>query len=395
MKKLVLFLVLGSSLSLGEMAFAAPPKKVIAGPESTVYGIAYEHGIPTRALIAANNLKPPYTLLLGQVLIIPAPNEHIVGQGETPQSIAEEYGVNVDVLVQENEASSVRQGERLAIPSRDTKSMTEALKPPSNNIVTSSLAPLPSVKSAPSTGKVGVLPKSTESSPPLPNELAEEIAREKGAPTGSPIHAKEDSSSKPVLMGNLTQRNAGAPIGSVALQEEEVLEKPEKEIKKTNKKEGSLVENKKETKKEAKKETQTQDKESIAKKEETSTDKKQPQFVWPVEGKVISKFSPGKNDGIKVKVPEGTAVKAAAAGDVLYAGSELKGFGNLLLLKHKDGWVTAYAYNSSLLVNKGDAVKQGQVIAKSGKTGDAKEPQLHFEVRKGKQPVDPLTQLGS
>jgi murein DD-endopeptidase MepM/ murein hydrolase activator NlpD len=392
MKKLVLFLVLGSSLSLGEMAFAAaPPKKVIAGPESTVYGIAYEHGIPTRALIAANNLKPPYTLLLGQALIIPSPNEHIVGQGETPQSIAEEYGVNVDVLVQENEASSVKQGERLAIPSRDTKSMTEALKTPSNNIVTSSLAPLPSVKSAPSTGKVGVLPKSTESSPTLPNELAEEIAREKGAPTGSPVNAKENSSSKPVLMGNLTQRNAGAPIGSVALQEEEVLEKPEKEIKKTDKKESGFVENKKKTKKE----TQTQDKESIAKKEETSTDTQQPQFVWPVEGKVISKFSPGKNDGIKVKVPEGTAVKAAAAGDVLYAGSELKGFGNLLLLKHKDGWVTAYAYNSSLLVNKGDAVKQGQVIAKSGKTGDAKEPQLHFEVRKGKQPVDPLTQLGS
>lgn len=391
MKNVKLWLLLGCFLNIGEIAFAAPPKKVVAGPESTVYGIAYEHGIPTRSLIAANNLKPPYVLHTGQVLIIPSPNEHIVGQGETPQSIAEGYGVNVDVLVQENDAPTVKQGERLSIPSRDTKSMTEALKPPAADIATSSLDPLPSVKSAPLAGRVGVSPKFTGSTQALPNELAEEIAREKGIPTGNVVSSKEETSLKPALVGNLAQRNAGAPIGSAALQEEDIIEKPKKEIKKIEKKKEVSVENKKKTKKEE----QTQDKDSVAKKEETLVEAKQTQFVWPVEGKVISKFSPGKNDGIKVKVPEGTAVKAAAAGDVLYAGSELKGFGNLLLLKHKDGWVTAYAYNSSLLVKKGDKVKQGQVIAKSGKTGDAKEPQLHFEVRKGKQPVDPLTQLGS
>ncbi len=89
-------------------------------------------------------------------------------------------------------------------------------------------------------------------------------------------------------------------------------------------------------------------------------------------------------------------MKAAAAGTVMYAGSELKGFGNLLLLKHQDGWVTAYAHNSELLVKKGDKVKQGQEIAKSGTPeGDAQQPQLHFEIRKVKQPIDPLTKLES
>lgn len=380
MKNMVLFLILGSFLNMGEIAWAGPQKKVIAGPESTVYGIAYENGIPTRALIAANNLKPPYVLHKGQVLLIPSPNEHVAGAGETLQSIAEEYGVNVDVLAQENDAQSVKQGEQLSIPSRDTESLATALKPPSQEISTSSLAPLASVKSIPPTDKIRRVPNTTEPSPALPSELAEEIAREKGVIAGSTVSSEEDAASKSVLMGNLAQGNAGAPIGSALLQEEEPVKKPKKEEKKKEK---------------IKKEEKTKEKQSISEKKEAQEEAKQPEFIWPVKGTVLTKFNPGKNDGIKIRVPEDTSVKAAAAGDVLYAGNELKEFGNLLLLKHKGGWVTAYAHNSSLLVKKGDVVKQGQVIAKSGKTGNVKEPQLHFEVRKGKQPVDPLTKLES
>lgn len=385
MKNIILFL--GCFLTIGDLAFGASPKKVVVGPESTVYGIAYEHGIPTRALIAANNLKPPYVLYNGQTLIIPSPNEHIVGPGETPQSIAEEYGVDVDVLTQENEVQVVRPGEALSIPSRDTESLAKALKPPADTIATSSLEPLPSVKTAPAAGRAhqhsASLPMS-EQSHSLPSELAEELAREKGEHYEA--NKIEDASSKPMLVGNLTQANAGAPTASTTtLREEEDEPKPKKEVKKAETKKEKPAKTKEQAKKEEKGKA----------KEEEAADAQQPQFIWPVEGKVIAKFSAGKNDGIKIKIPEGTAIKAAAAGDVLYAGSELKGFGNLLLIKHKGGWVTAYAHNSSLLVKKGDKVKQGQVIAKSGKTGDAKEPQLHFEVRKGKQPVDPLGQLES
>ena len=119
-----------------------------------------------------------------------------------------------------------------------------------------------------------------------------------------------------------------------------------------------------------------------------------PTFRWPVRGKVITSYGAktnGKaNDGINVAVPEGTPVKAAEDGVVAYAGNELKGYGNLVLIRHANGYVTAYAHASELLVKRGDTIKRGQVIAKSGQSGEVASPQLHFEIRKGSTPVDPL-----
>ncbi|MFC2952368.1 peptidoglycan DD-metalloendopeptidase family protein [Marinicaulis aureus] len=121
-------------------------------------------------------------------------------------------------------------------------------------------------------------------------------------------------------------------------------------------------------------------------------------FAWPVHGRVISAYGAGnlgrRNDGVNIAAPAGTAVRAAADGQVVYRGSELEGFGNLLLVKHADGFVTAYAHNDSMLVKKGDQVRQGQVIAKVGKTGAVTTPQLHFEVRQESEAVDPVALLG-
>jgi murein DD-endopeptidase MepM/ murein hydrolase activator NlpD len=122
-----------------------------------------------------------------------------------------------------------------------------------------------------------------------------------------------------------------------------------------------------------------------------------PSFRWPVRGRVIAGFGPKpnglQNDGINLAVPEGTPVKAAEDGVVAYAGNELKGYGNLVLVRHNNGFVTAYAHASEILVKRGDAVKRGQVIAKSGQTGNVTSPQLHFEIRKGSTPVDPAQYL--
>jgi murein DD-endopeptidase MepM/ murein hydrolase activator NlpD len=119
-----------------------------------------------------------------------------------------------------------------------------------------------------------------------------------------------------------------------------------------------------------------------------------PTFRWPVRGKVITAYGAktnGKvNDGINVAVPEGTPVKAAEDGVVAYSGNELKGYGNLVLVRHPNGYVTAYAHASELLVKRGDTIKRGQVIAKSGQSGEVSSPQLHFEIRKGSSPLDPL-----
>lgn len=120
-------------------------------------------------------------------------------------------------------------------------------------------------------------------------------------------------------------------------------------------------------------------------------------FRWPVKGKIISgygrKSNGAKNDGINISVPVGTTVRAAENGVVAYAGSQLKGYGNLVLVRHADNWVTAYAHNSDVLVQRGDRVKRGDIIAKAGRTGSVSSPQVHFEIRRGAKAVDPIAQL--
>ena len=120
-------------------------------------------------------------------------------------------------------------------------------------------------------------------------------------------------------------------------------------------------------------------------------------FVWPVNGQIISDYGPiakgRNNDGINIKAPKGTPVKAADDGIVAYAGNELKGFGNLILIKHYDGWVTAYAHTESMDVKKGQKVLKGDTIAKVGTSGGVSTPQLHFETRAGKKAYNPKAYL--
>jgi murein DD-endopeptidase MepM/ murein hydrolase activator NlpD len=118
-----------------------------------------------------------------------------------------------------------------------------------------------------------------------------------------------------------------------------------------------------------------------------------PNFFWPVSGDVISNFGSAsngeRNDGINIAAPMGTPIHAAASGTITYAGNELKDYGNLVLIKHDGGYVTAYAHADKLIVVRGDVVSRGQVIGYSGNTGDVSSPQLHFEIRHDTQPVNP------
>jgi len=116
-------------------------------------------------------------------------------------------------------------------------------------------------------------------------------------------------------------------------------------------------------------------------------------FAWPVRGRVLASYGPGQdgthNDGINIAAPRGAAVQAADSGIVAYAGNELRGYGNLILVKHANGWISAYAHCDLILVKRGDKVARGQVIARVGSTGNVSEPQLHFELRRGNHAVDP------
>ena len=118
-----------------------------------------------------------------------------------------------------------------------------------------------------------------------------------------------------------------------------------------------------------------------------------PKFLWPVKGKVIVSFGPRKNgffnDGINIAAKHGTVVRATGKGTVAYVGNQLQGFGNLVLIRHSGGWMSAYAHSSIVFVSRGSSVQRGQMIAKVGQTGNVGRPQLHFELRRGDRAVDP------
>jgi murein DD-endopeptidase MepM/ murein hydrolase activator NlpD len=122
-------------------------------------------------------------------------------------------------------------------------------------------------------------------------------------------------------------------------------------------------------------------------------------FAWPIEGRIIEAYGTGPsgthNDGINIAARAGEPVRAAESGRVAYAGNELRGYGNLVLIKHPGGYMTAYAHNGKLLVKRGETVKRGQEIAKAGATGSVDSPQLHFEIRRGTHALDPTDHLPS
>ena len=121
------------------------------------------------------------------------------------------------------------------------------------------------------------------------------------------------------------------------------------------------------------------------------------QFAWPVKGSVVKRFGPGKsgerNDGIKIAVPLDTPVLAAADGVVAYVGSDVPALGGLVIVKHGNATTTVYGHAGQLLVQRGQSVKKGQMIALSGNSGFADRPELHFEIRQGRTPVDPVSRL--
>lgn len=124
-----------------------------------------------------------------------------------------------------------------------------------------------------------------------------------------------------------------------------------------------------------------------------------PSFAWPAAGRIISSFGAKaggrRNDGINILLRKGTPVRAADNGVVAYAGNELRGFGNLILVRHRGGWVTAYAHAATIGVKVGQVVQRGQVLARAGDTGGVARPQLHFEIRRGRTAIDPLIHLSS
>ena len=334
-----MFLIGGCSFNSGRIRllnydvatslFGNVPDEIAVAKGDTLYSISRRYDVPLRDLITVNSLTPPYTLAVGQLLKIPSARYHIVSKGDTLYNVSKRYNVDITTLSRLNN-----------IEAPYTLSIGQKLMLPG----TTGTAYVYEESSEDETGTVWLAPKA--SSVPASSRTLLKTS----APAKKTVSVKKSSSSKKTVQ------------------------------KKTSAKKVSSV----------RKTTKTSSRATVVKSRKTK-------FAWPVKGKIISKFGTiGKgrnNDGINIRAPRGTSVKAADKGVVVYAGNELKGFGNLILVKHSGGWITAYAHNQKLLVKKGQKVVKGEKIATVGNTGGVSEPQLHFEIRAGKKPVNPVTYL--
>ncbi len=339
---------------------AAPAQATVVGGGSatvnagdTLYSIARRHHVPIRAVIDANRLEPPYNVRPGQQLVLPRVRTHTVGAGDTIYGLSRRYGVERAGLVQANGLAppyNIQIGQVLILPDAPGAAPTETIAAATPSVARTPqpapVAPSPTVSSSP-----------TASSPSADRPIAGVDSATLPPPTGPtgarPVQPEPLPAPEPPAAA-VTPANPPTEVAAVSpAAEPPAIELPAR---------GGRG------------------------------------FAWPVRGSVVSNFGPKPgglhNDGINIAVPRGTPIRAAESGVVAYAGNELRGFGNLILIRHADGWVTAYAHADDVLVQRGEQVRRGQVIGRVGNTGNVTSPQLHFELRRGTRPVDPREHLG-
>jgi murein DD-endopeptidase MepM/ murein hydrolase activator NlpD len=357
---------------------AAGGRVVTVGPGESLETLALKYGAPVAEIAKANQIHSPADLKPGKVIVIPtrvamagpavvapvapeayapaavaAPAQvraaeagggvHVVTPGQTLYSIARQYHTRPEQIAAANGLPSntaVRIGQKLRIPGAGdgpAKTQLVAYTPSDEKPAGVGAPPKPLGKLVVKNDRTIAVPQSMAEAPALPPEPA--------APAQPPAVAAVPPAPPPA---------AAAPTETPAVAAAAVDAADPPSANGTS-------------------------------------------FRWPVRGRIISAFGSKpngeRNDGINLAVPEGTSVKAAEAGTVIYAGNELAGYGNLVLIRHADGWVSAYAHNSEILVKRGDKVARGQTIGKAGATGSVNAPQVHFELRKGAKPVNPLDYL--
>jgi murein DD-endopeptidase MepM/ murein hydrolase activator NlpD len=293
----------------------------------------------------------------------------VVAQGESAKLIASRYGVPTEALLRSNGLASAQQvqpGSRIVIPVFQAVAARPASVPAKLAVAETHKLEKKQIAKAPSSRTAEV-------------EAAARKSNQKRAETRAavkPSHAEVQAEEPKARATPPKERPKFAKA-------EELVEKRSSKIAAAE----SAAEQPRKQDKTATSSIRRQEEKLVA-----AAELAHPEFRWPARGRIIQGFS-GANDGINISVPAGTQVKAAENGVVAYAGNELKGYGNLVLIRHPNGFVTAYAHNGQLEVKRGDQVKRGQTIAKSGQSGNVGSPQLHFELRKGSTPVDPTNYL--
>jgi murein DD-endopeptidase MepM/ murein hydrolase activator NlpD len=327
---------------------------IVVARTDTLEGIARKHGVPAQAILEANGIHSAASIHAGERLVIP---RYVVGEAHMNAPRIEAPRVEA------SRAEPVRQA---AAPSHAALAASDIhIVQPGESLIGigrhygMSLAEIARLNKLQPYTKVSVGDRIK-----VPGRADQRIAARQPAPLTQPVpqrleHRRVAQAAPPIdNVGSLPAENARVATPEPAAA-------PENPVKKA----------------------------------EQVAANKMPQFRWPVTGHIIEAFGARPNgttnDGINLAVPAGTPIKAAEDGVVAYSGNELKGYGNLVLIRHADNFVSAYANASEILVKRGDSVKRGQVIARAGQTGNVSSPQLHFEIRKGSTPVDPRKYLAS
>jgi murein DD-endopeptidase MepM/ murein hydrolase activator NlpD len=319
------------SYNLPAPSSLSPAGNYTVGRNENIYAVAQKNGVKLRELIAINGLKPPFALRSGQSLILPSKNSRSEGVYAPAPIAAPLDPINKGYMAPASDSSGGSAGlqsvktEELP-PIADTPVTTPSLSPP--KAIMPSAPPTTNWKNTPQPIEPVKAPEDIN-----PQNSQTNMPTSPAPPEPQPIntHVSQPSEAEHI-----------SPSQSQSLQPS------------------------------------------------TSTN---PTFGWPVRGTIISAFGPKgqglDNDGINISAPKGSPVKAAEGGMIAYAGSEMKGFGNLVLIKHEGGWVTAYAHLERLVVAKDNIVAKGDMIGTVGTSGGVSSPQLHFETRQDGRPVDP------
>ncbi len=395
-----LALIVSLSLSLSALPAvakpaAAPTTRYVVKSGDTLERIAARNAISLDLIARENGLKSPYRLLAGQVLKLPATRYHVVRNGETGLEIAIKYGVSWPQILAANDlkdSALLRAGQRLALPPGAAISAPKIEKPAP--AVTKPVAtPAPRIAAA--------TPKPSPASPTSPKattQLRAPLAKPTPA-TSAPAQTQPKPSATAITSPPATApaTTAPAPAQRLVLDLDDIIAESPTARQPTGPVPGTAAPATATAQPAPQAAIIVPRPASPAAEAVAALARFEGDLAWPVRGRILREFgnlgNGRRNDGINIAAPYGTPVYAAADGVVAYLGTDVAIYGGLVLIRHADNWITAYGHIERLQVKRGQAVKKGQLIAYVAQGTLEEQDQLHFQIRQGRTPVDPISQL--
>lgn len=343
---------------------------IVVMPGDTLSGLAARHGTTQRELAEANGIAAPFVIRVGQRLVLPPPRSYTVQRGDTLTGLARQFNVGQDDLAQANGLSApfaLREGQTLTIPGGIRAGAATAAAAPAPTP-----APVPAPRAA-ARSSIEIVPSANPPAPAAP-PVVETTPAPAPAPVFTPPPEPPRPQAAPAAPTTPATRPSAPPAPQRAAEAPAPAPAPAPRAA-----------------------PQPAPQQQAAAPAADPAPRAGARFAWPVRGRIVSDFGPKPgnlfNDGINIAAAKGTPVTAADNGVVAEVTNELAGFGNLVLIRHADGWMTIYAHLDEVSVARNARVTKGQRIGTVGQTGSVTEPQLHFEVLRQSRRVNPVEHL--